>query len=57
MYECQPKQISCPTCSKDTIWDPNNAFRPFCSDRCRTIDLGDWFSETNAIPCVENPAE
>ena len=27
-----------------------NPFRPFCSDRCRTIDLGNWISGTYRIP-------
>jgi endogenous inhibitor of DNA gyrase (YacG/DUF329 family) len=57
MYESPPKKISCPTCSKETQWDPANAFRPFCSDRCRTIDLGGWFLEQNAIPCEPDTSE
>lgn len=45
----QPK-ITCPTCSKPNTWLPENAFRPFCSDRCKLIDLGEWASETRKIP-------
>jgi endogenous inhibitor of DNA gyrase (YacG/DUF329 family) len=44
------KKISCPTCGKQTIWSPDNTFRPFCSDRCKLIDLGEWASETRKIP-------
>ena len=44
------KKISCPTCGKQTTWCPENTFRPFCSDRCKLIDLGEWASETRKIP-------
>ena len=44
------KQITCPTCGKKDTWQPENAFRPFCTDRCKLIDLGEWASETRKIP-------
>jgi uncharacterized protein len=31
-------------------WSESNPFRPFCSERCRLIDLGAWLSEKHAIP-------
>ncbi len=31
-------------------WSASNAFRPFCSERCRLIDLGAWLEERHAIP-------
>lgn len=37
-------QISCPICKKKTTWE-ENPFRPFCSERCKLIDLGKWASE------------
>lgn len=37
-------QIKCPTCGKLTTWQENE-FRPFCSERCKLIDLGRWASE------------
>jgi len=43
------KQIKCPICKKETTWD-GNSFRPFCSERCRLIDLGKWASEDYRIP-------
>jgi endogenous inhibitor of DNA gyrase (YacG/DUF329 family) len=39
----------CPTCGKAVKWTPKNAFRPFCSDRCRLIDLGAWADESHRI--------
>lgn len=42
-------KIECPTCKKESEWSPENKYRPFCSDRCRLIDLGEWFSEDRKI--------
>ncbi|MEW6981341.1 DNA gyrase inhibitor YacG [Colwelliaceae bacterium 6471] len=42
-------KVSCPTCNKDVIWQPENTFRPFCSERCKLIDLGDWAEENHKI--------
>ena len=44
------KIVKCPTCQKEVEWIPSSTFRPFCSDRCRLIDLGEWASEKHAIP-------
>jgi endogenous inhibitor of DNA gyrase (YacG/DUF329 family) len=32
-------------------WTPRNEFRPFCSERCKLIDLGAWADEKHSIPC------
>ncbi|MDO8812559.1 MAG: DNA gyrase inhibitor YacG [Gallionella sp.] len=37
--------VSCPHCGIEHQWDTNNRFRPFCSERCKMIDLGKWASE------------
>lgn len=42
------QKITCPVCRKASPWD-GNAFRPFCSERCRLIDLGKWASEDYRI--------
>jgi len=31
-------------------WDAGSDFRPFCSERCKLIDLGGWLTERHAIP-------
>ena len=41
--------LKCPRCSKETE-TTGNPFRPFCSKRCRLIDLGNWISGTYHIP-------
>lgn len=32
----------CPQCGAPVVWGADAAFRPFCSERCRLIDLGAW---------------
>jgi len=44
-----PATVSCPTCGRELEWG-GAPFRPFCSERCRLIDLGAWFLEQRAIP-------
>ena len=38
--------VDCPTCGKKVEWTESNKFRPFCSERCKQIDLGAWASES-----------
>ena len=44
-----PVAVKCPTCGRELEWT-NARFRPFCSERCRLVDLGAWLSEQRAIP-------
>ena len=46
----QAPQVKCPTCKTLVVWSETNPFRPFCSQRCRLIDLGDWATEAHRIP-------
>ena len=48
------KIVKCPSCKKDVKWLSTSKFRPFCSERCRLIDLGDWASDKNIINDVTN---
>lgn len=45
-----PARVRCPTCKREIAWSDEFPHRPFCSDRCRLIDLGAWLSEKHAIP-------
>ncbi|QFU21019.1 DNA gyrase inhibitor YacG [Shewanella eurypsychrophilus] len=45
-----PLTVKCPTCQNDVVWSAESKFKPFCSDRCKLIDLGDWASEKHVIP-------
>lgn len=42
------KEVKCPSCGKRGDWFAGD-FGPFCSKRCRLIDLGKWFGEENKI--------
>jgi endogenous inhibitor of DNA gyrase (YacG/DUF329 family) len=42
--------VNCPQCGKSVIWDKANIFRPFCSERCKLKDLGEWAAESYRIP-------
>ena len=42
------RKVRCPVCKKGVAWK-GNPFRPFCSDRCRLMDLGRWASEEYRI--------
>ncbi|HEX7418055.1 MAG TPA: DNA gyrase inhibitor YacG [Steroidobacteraceae bacterium] len=43
-------RVPCPTCRREIEWSEASPYRPFCSERCRLIDLGGWLSERHAIP-------
>ncbi len=45
--------VKCPTCGHDVGWNSEAKFRPFCSERCRLIDLGAWASD--GYPIAETP--
>lgn len=47
--------VECPHCGRTVPWTDVSKWKPFCSERCRMIDLGDWLSEKNAIPTKEAP--
>ena len=42
--------VKCPVCGKDVEWNESNAYRPFCSERCKQIDLGAWADEQYKVP-------
>lgn len=49
MNELENLKLNCPTCKKVVLWNDTFPYRPFCSDRCRLIDLGEWASESHKI--------
>lgn len=42
--------VSCPTCQTEVSWTSQQRFKPFCSERCKLIDLGEWAAEEKKIP-------
>jgi uncharacterized protein len=47
-----PKQVRCPQCGAMSEYKTDNPSRPFCSERCKLIDLGAWAEERYSIPGV-----
>ncbi len=48
--------IKCPRCGKETVFQ-GNPFRPFCSERCKLVDLGHWVSESYRVPTRSSDEE
>ena len=44
------RQVTCPQCKGLSVYAPSNRYRPFCSERCKNIDLGAWASEDFRLP-------
>ena len=45
--------VTCPQCGGKSVWSTENRYRPFCSERCKLIDLGAWASESYRVPVEE----
>lgn len=56
MQSVVKRLVACPTCDTRTEYDPQNPYRPFCSKRCKLIDLGQWATESYRIPEI-TPSE
>ena len=50
----QPRFVSCPCCGAQVAWRAENRYRPFCSERCKLIDLGDWATEKYRVAVEED---
>jgi len=50
----ETRLVACPTCGKSVTWTPANDWRPFCSERCKLIDLGAWATERYRVAVVED---
>ena len=46
--------VKCPVCGKEVEWKDTNRYRPFCSERCKQIDLGAWAEERYKVPVVDD---
>jgi endogenous inhibitor of DNA gyrase (YacG/DUF329 family) len=49
--------VTCPTCGAQSEYSPENPYRPFCSKRCKLMDLGQWATENYRIPITETSQE
>lgn len=55
MAERRARTVLCPQCGSECEFSAANPHRPFCSERCRLIDLGAWASESYRVPVSEEP--
>jgi endogenous inhibitor of DNA gyrase (YacG/DUF329 family) len=51
------KTVPCPRCGARSLYAPENKWRPFCSERCKIIDLGGWAAERYRMPVEEDKKE
>ena len=51
------KKVACPRCGGPAEFSPANKWRPFCSERCKTTDLGAWASERYRVATDEKPED
>lgn len=51
----EAKVVRCPACGGDSVYASGNPFRPFCSERCKNMDLGAWASESFRLPTEAPP--
>ena len=48
------RTVRCPACGGPSLYGPGNAYRPFCSERCKLHDLGAWASESFRVEVQEH---
>jgi hypothetical protein len=44
------RTVTCPACQGPSLYAPENAYRPFCSRRCKEHDFGAWANEEHRLP-------
>lgn len=49
----EPVVVACPICEAPVRWVADNRWKPFCSERCKLIDLGQWATEKYRVPAAE----
>lgn len=52
-----PPVVNCPICGATVKWTAENRWKPFCSERCKLIDLGQWANERYRVPVETEPEE
>ena len=49
------RMVRCPACGGQSTYSPDNPYRPFCSERCKSMDFGAWASEGFRVPAEAGP--
>lgn len=51
------RKVACPHCGTLTVYNTSNPWRPFCSERCKSIDFGAWASESYRVEARPEPTD
>ncbi|OYV29227.1 MAG: DNA gyrase inhibitor YacG [Thiomonas sp. 20-64-9] len=51
------RRVRCPHCGAFTVYSTSNPWRPFCSERCKSIDFGAWASESYRVQAKPEPTD
>jgi len=51
------RTVHCPACNGPSVYAPSNVYRPFCSERCKQIDLGAWANEEFSLAEKEGQSD
>ncbi|MFN3750597.1 MAG: DNA gyrase inhibitor YacG [Thiobacillus sp.] len=57
MKPASPPVVACPICGAPVAWTAESQWRPFCSERCKLIDLGQWATEKYRVPAEKQEPE
>lgn len=52
--EVPARLVACPYCKGESVYHPSNSSRPFCSPKCKAMDLGAWANEDFRVPDSDN---
>lgn len=52
-----PRLVKCPACGGQSVYGPQNPYRPFCCARCKNVDFGAWASEDFRVPAEAPPQD
>lgn len=53
----QIRSVSCPNCKANTVYARSNPYRPFCSERCKSMDFGAWADESFRMANRDDPSD
>ena len=51
------RTVRCPRCGGQSLYGPDNPYRPFCGERCKNLDFGAWASEAYRVAVKPEPQE
>lgn len=57
MNNTKKRTVNCPNCRESVVYDVSNPYRPFCSERCKVMDIASWATEAYRIPASEVSSE